>query len=196
VTEARSAGSPPRLVVLSGPSGVGKGSVVRAARELAPQLWVSVSATTRPPRPGERDGVDYHFVSPDRFAEIAAAGELLEHATYAGHRYGTPAAPVRERLARGQTVVLEIDLQGAEQVRASAPEALLVFLAPPDLDELGRRLAGRGTEEPAARRARLAIAARELAAADRFDVVVVNDDVGSAAARLVALALTSPTGEA
>ncbi len=176
-----------RLVVLSGPSGVGKGSVVAAVRRRHPDIAVSVSATTRPPRPGEVDGVHYRFLDDDAFARLVAAGEMLEHASYAGHSYGTPRRPVEEHLARGEPVLLEIDLQGALQVRAAHPEALLVFLAPPSWEELERRLATRGTEDPASRAARLEIARRELAAEDLFDVRLVNDVVDDAADRLVAL---------
>jgi guanylate kinase len=176
-----------RLTVLSGPSGVGKGTVVARVRELYPHVWVSVSATTRPMRPGETDGVEYYFVDRAEFERMAAAGELLEHAEYAGNRYGTPRAPVEEHLAAGQPALLEIELQGARQVRASFPDAFLVFLAPPSWDELERRLTGRGTEETGVVAARLERARVELAADSEFDRVVVNDDVGRAAAELVAL---------
>jgi guanylate kinase len=176
-----------RLTVLSGPSGVGKGTVVRKVRELYPHVWVSVSCTTRMPRPGEREGREYRFVTREKFHEMAQAGELLEFAEFAGNLYGTPRAPVEARLAAGEPTLLEIDLQGARQVRAAMPDAQLVFLAPPSWDELERRLSGRGTEPTAAVEARLAQARVELAAADEFDAVVVNDDVDSAAAALVAL---------
>jgi len=176
-----------RLTVVSGPSGVGKGSVVAEVRRSHPEVWVSVSLTTRAPRPGDIDGVTYRFVDPAEFERAAAAGELLEHASYAGHRYGTPKRPVLERLAAGQPALLEIDLQGARQVRAAMPEAFLVFLAPPSWEELVRRLAGRGTEDAVRRRARLDRARVELASEDEFDAVVVNDHVESAAGRLVAL---------
>lgn len=176
-----------RLVVVAGPSGVGKGSVVDRARVLFPQLWVSVSWATRAPRPGEIEGVHYHFVDETRFrAEIVANG-FLEWAEYAGHYKGTPRAAVLEHLAAGVPSLLEIDLQGARQVRAAMPEALQVFLKPPSLHELGRRLAGRGTEDPEQVRHRMQIAERELAAEPEFDVTIVNEDVESAAARLVAL---------
>ncbi|MHB8451553.1 MAG: guanylate kinase [Mycobacteriales bacterium] len=181
-----------RLTVLSGPSGVGKGSVVEALRRRHPEIWVSISATTRAPRPGEVDGVAYHFLTPEQFAERVAAGEFLEHADYAGHRYGTPRHPIDERLNAGVPVLLEIDLQGALQVRTALPEALLVFLAPPSFAELARRLAGRATETPADYRNRLAIARRELAHEDRFDVTVTNDAIESAADRLVALVTAPP----
>ena len=178
---------PSRLTVLSGPSGVGKGTVVAAVRRDFPQIWVSVSATTRKPRPGEREGVEYRFVTRERFAEMVEAGELLEHAEFAGNLYGTPRAPVEERLASGSPALLEIELQGARQVRASMPEAFLVFLAPPSWQELERRLTRRGTEAPEVIEARLARARVELAAESEFDAVVVNDDVGRAAAELVRL---------
>jgi guanylate kinase len=176
-----------RLTVLSGPSGVGKGSVVGVVRQRHPHVWLSVSVTTRPPRPGETDGVQYHFLDQAEFDRMVAAGELLEHATYAGNSYGTPRRPVEERLAQGVPALLEIELQGARQVRASMPEAQLVFLAPPSFDELARRLTGRGTEHPEVVRRRLDAARIEMAAEDEFDVVVVNDDLEQAADRLVAL---------
>jgi guanylate kinase len=179
------------LTVLSGPSGVGKGTVVGHIRERYPQVWVSVSSTTRPPRPGETDGLEYHFVSEDEFQRLIEAGELLEWASYAGHRYGTPRRPVLEHLAAQDPVLLEIDLQGARLVRASVPEARLVFLTPPSWEELVRRLVGRDTEDGATVERRLAVAREELAAADEFDVVVVNSSVEEAAARLVALVTES-----
>jgi guanylate kinase len=176
-----------RLTVLSGPSGVGKGTVVRKVRELYPHVWVSVSCTTRMPRPGEREGREYRFVTREQFHALADAGDLLEFAEFAGNLYGTPRAPVEARLAAGEPTLLEIDLQGARQVRAAMPDAQLVFLAPPSWEELERRLSGRGTELTAAVTARLEQARVERAAADEFDVVVVNDDVDRAAASLVAL---------
>lgn len=180
-----------RLTVLSGPSGVGKGTVVARVRDLYPHVWVSVSCTTRAPRPGERDGVQYRFVSPERFRAMADAGELLEWAEFAGNLYGTPRAPVVQRLAAGQPTLLEIELAGARQVRAAMPDAQLVFLAPPSWDELRRRLSGRGTEQSEAVAARLSQARHELAAADEFDAVVVNDDVERAAGELVRLIETA-----
>lgn len=173
--------------MLSGPSGVGKGSVIAAVRRRHPEIWLSVSVTTRPPRPGERSGVEYHFLDQAGYDRMVAADELLEHASYAGNCYGTPRRPVRERLAAEVPALLEIELQGARQVRAAMPEALLVFLAPPSFEELARRLTGRGTEDEARVRRRLDRARIELAAEAEFDEVVVNDDVGRAAARLVAL---------
>lgn len=179
--------SPGRLVVLSGPSGVGKGTVVAEVRRRCPDLWVSVSATTRRPRPGEVDGVSYHFWDEPTFASTIAAGGFLEWAEFAGNRYGTPRAPVQEHLESGQSVLLEIELRGARQVRAAAPEALMVFLTPPDLATLEQRLMGRGTEDAAAITRRLQRASSELAAASEFDVVIVNDDVLRAAGQLVDL---------
>jgi guanylate kinase len=176
-----------RLTVLSGPSGVGKGSVIAAVRRRHPDVWLSVSVTTRRPRPGEVEGVEYHFVDAEEFARMVAAGELLEHARYAGHDYGTPRRPVEGKLAAGVPAVLEIELQGARQVRAAMPDAQLVFLAPPSFEELARRLTGRGTEDDERVRRRLDLARIELAAEDEFDVVVVNDDIEGAADRLVAL---------
>ncbi len=176
-----------RLTVLSGPSGVGKGSVVAAVRRRHPQVWLSVSVTTRHPRPGEIDGVHYRFVAPAEFEGMVVGGDLLEHAEYAGHRYGTPGAPVFERLAAGVPALLEIELQGARQVRAALPSARLVFLSPPSWDELVRRLTGRHTEDDEVVRRRLATARIELAAETEFDEVVVNDTVDSAADRLVTL---------
>jgi guanylate kinase len=178
---------PIRLTVLSGPSGVGKGTLVARVRELYPHIWVSVSCTTRAPRPGETDGVEYYFVSRAEFAGMVAAGELLEYAEFAGNLYGTPRAAVEQRLADGVPALLEIDLQGARQVRAAMPDAHLVFLLPPSWEELVRRLTDRGTETPEVVAARLAAARTELAAESEFDAVIVNDDIGRAAAELVAL---------
>lgn len=175
------------LTVLSGPSGVGKGTVVAQVRRAHPEVWVSVSCTTRTPRPGEVDGVQYSFVTRQRFTELIAAGELLEYAEFAGNLYGTPRQPVLERIAAGVPTLLEIELQGARQVRAVMPEAYLVFLAPPSFEVLAERLVGRATEPPDVIAARLARAEIELAAAGDFDAIVVNDDVRLAAARLVEL---------
>ena len=180
-----------RLTVLSGPSGVGKGSVVQVLRSRHPDVWLSVSVTTRAPRPGERHGVEYFFVDQAEFDRMVAAGELLEHDAHMGASYGTPRRPVEEQLAKGVPVLLEIDMNGARQVRASMPDAQLVFLAPPTFDELARRLVGRGTEDPAKVRMRLDRARIELAAEDEYDVVVVNDDLEAAADRLVALISTT-----
>lgn len=179
--------SGPRLTVLSGPSGVGKGTVVRALRGLAPNVWVSVSCTTRDPRPGETDGIDYYFVTRERFAELVEADELLEHAEFAGNCYGTPRHAVLEHLAAGSPTLLEIELEGARQVRRSLPEARFVFLAPPSIDDLMQRLHGRGTESADALVARLERAQVELAAEQEFDEVIVNNDVEQAARELAAL---------
>ena len=175
------------LTVLSGPSGVGKDSVIAAVRRRHPEVWLSVSVTTRPPRPGEADGVEYHFVDQAEFDRMVEAGELLEHASYAGNSYGTPRRPVEERLAAGQPALLQIELNGARQIRARMPEARLVLLVPPSFDELARRLSGRGTEDVGRLHRRLDLARSELAAEDEFDEVIVNDEVEAAADRLVAL---------
>jgi guanylate kinase len=180
-----------RLTALAGPSGVGKGSVVAALRRRHPEIWLSVSVTTRAPRPGETDGVEYHFVDQPEFDRMVAAGELLEHDAHLGASYGTPRAPVEAQLAAGGSALLEIDIEGARQVRAAMPEAHLVFLAPPSFDELARRLSGRGTESPEKVRERLDRARIELAAEDEFDAVLVNDDIERAADALVAL-MTTP----
>ncbi|MDS1269464.1 guanylate kinase [Lipingzhangella sp. LS1_29] len=180
-------GPPCRLTVLSGPSGVGKSTVVAELRAHKPEVWLSVSVTTRAPRPGERDGVEYFFVSDAEFDQMVADGELLEWAAFAGHRSGTPRSPVLERLRAGQPVLLEIDLQGARQVRENLPEAQLVFLAPPSWDELVRRLTGRGTESADLVNRRLEIARAELAAEKEFDVSLVNTDVREVRDELLAL---------
>lgn len=184
-----------RLTVLAGPTAVGKGTVVTALRRRHPEIWVSVSATTRPPRPGEVDGVHYRFIAPDDFTRLVEEGQLLEWAVVHGvHRYGTLRGPVEDVLAQGRPALLEIDLQGARQVRAAMPEARFVFLAPPSWDELVRRLVGRGTEDAEERERRLATARAELAAVAEFDDVVVNDDVDRAADELAGLVgVTSPS---
>jgi guanylate kinase len=183
-----------RLTVLAGPTAVGKGSVTAWLREHHPEIWISVSATTRQQRPGEIDGVHYHFVSDDEFDRLVADEELLEWAVVHQHaRYGTPRAPVREALAEGRLALLEIDLQGARQVRRSMPGALFVFLKPPSWEELVRRLVGRGTETEEERARRLATAREELAAEAEFDVTVVNTEVHAAAEELVALMKDSPS---
>ena len=177
-----------RLVVLAGPTAVGKGSVAAAVRERHPDVWISVSATTRRPRPGERDGVHYFFVTEDEFSAMVERGDLLEWAVVHGSaRYGTPRGPVDEALAAGRLALLEIDLQGARQVRETMPDALFVFLKPPSWDELVRRLVGRGTESEAERTRRLETALEELAAEREFDVTVVNHEIHAAADELVAL---------
>ncbi len=178
---------PARLTVLSGPSGVGKGTVVNELARRHPELWVSVSVTSRAPRPGEINGLTYCFVDDEKFDQLMASGQLLEYAGYGAHRYGTPKQPVLDRLAAGGPALLEIDLQGARQVRAAMPEAFCVFLAPPSWQELERRLTGRDTETPDVVSARLARGRIELAAAAEFDAVVVNESVEQACDELVAL---------
>ncbi len=174
-----------RLVVLSGPSGVGKGTVVDEVRRRRPDVWVSVSATTRSPRPGEQDGVHYLFWTREQFDRTIADGGFLEWAEFAGNRYGTPRGAVERRLAAGTSVLLEIELMGARQVRRAMPGALMVFLAPPSWEDLERRLRGRGTEDPAAISRRLERARAEMGANAEFDEVVVNDDVVRAAEQLL-----------
>ncbi len=176
-----------RLTVLSGPSGVGKSTVVAELARTSPQIWISVSVTTRRPRPGEVDGRHYHFVDDAGFDRLVADGALLEWARFAGHRYGTPRAPLKEKLEAGVSCLLEIDVAGARQVRQAEPEARLVFLAPPSWDELVRRLTGRGTEPPEVLERRLAAAKEELAAADEFDITLVNTSVQDVCRQLVAL---------
>jgi guanylate kinase len=176
-----------RLIVITGPSGVGKGTLIRRLLQEVPGLELSVSATTRPPRPGERDGVDYHFMSAEDFDRLAGDGELLEHATYSGHSYGTPRAEVEPRLERGTSVVLEIEVQGARQVREAMPEAIQVFIAPPSPDALRERLVARATDRPEEIERRLAAAREELAARPEFGHVIENDDLDRAAEELVRL---------
>jgi guanylate kinase len=177
-----------RLTVLAGPTAVGKGTITAWVREHHPEIWISVSATTRRRRPGEQDGVHYHFVSEAEFDRLVADDELLEWAVvHKGARYGTPRRPVEETLAAGRPALLEIDLQGARQVRERMPEALFVFLAPPSWDELVRRQVGRGTEDEAERERRLETARGELAAEPEFDVTVVNRQIHDAGEELVEL---------
>ncbi|GIH68178.1 guanylate kinase [Sphaerimonospora thailandensis] len=176
-----------RLTVLSGPSGVGKSTVVAELRRSHPEVWLSVSVTTRKPRPGETHGVEYFFADDAEFDRLIASGELLEWADFAGHRYGTPRTPVLERLTAGVPTLLEIDLQGARQVRAAMPDALLVFLAPPSWEELERRLRGRGTEPPDVIARRLEVGLTEMAAEKEFDLTIVNTTVKDVCHRLIAL---------
>ncbi|MDO3397537.1 guanylate kinase [Nocardioides cremeus] len=183
-----------RLVVLAGPTAVGKGTVAAAVRDLHPDVWISVSATTRAPRPGEVDGVHYRFVSEAEFDALVEAGEMLEWAVVHGAaRYGTPRGPVEEALGAGRPSMLEIDLQGARQVRATMPDALFVFLKPPSWEELVRRLVGRGTETAEQRERRLVTAREELAAEPEFDVTIVNHEVHAAAHDLVTLMMLDPS---
>ena len=180
--------TPGRLVVLAGPTAVGKGTVSAYIRENYPEIHLSVSATTRPPRPGEIDGVHYYFVSDEEFDRMIAASELLEWAVvHNSYRYGTPRPPIDEALDAGKRVLLEIDLQGARSVKAAIPNVVMVFLLPPTWEELVRRLTGRGTEDPADQARRLETARTELAAQDEFDYRVVNTDVGEAAREVVEL---------
>lgn len=178
-----------RVVVLSGPSAVGKSSVVRCLREQLPDLYFSLSVTTRSPRPGEVDGVDYTFVTPARFQQLIDDGELLEWAEIHGglHRSGTPAQPVRDATRAGHPVLIEVDLAGAKSVKRAMPEVISVFLAPPSWDELVNRLSGRGTETPDVMARRLETARTEMAAQGDFDRVVINRQLDSACAELVSL---------
>lgn len=185
---------PARLTVLSGPSGVGKSTVVASLRRASPQIWLSVSVTTRAPRPGEADGREYRFVSERDFDAMISSGELLEWAQFAGNRYGTPRAPVEQRLASGVPVLLEIDLAGARQVRRAVPGALLVFLAPPSWAELVRRLTSRDTERPEVIQRRLEAARVELAAGSEFDITLVNTSVEDVCHQLVVLT-KAPSGQ-
>lgn len=180
--------APGRVVVLSGPTAVGKGTVMAQLRDRHPEAYVSVSATTRPPRVGEVHGVHYWFLSDQEFDDLVRNDGLLEWATVHGAaRYGTPRRPVEEAVEAGQTVILEIDLQGARQVRQTWPGAYFVFLAPPSQDELVRRLQGRGTETAEQQERRLRTAREEMAARDEFDTVVVNDELGQTVDKLVEL---------
>ena len=177
-----------RLTVLAGPTAVGKGTIAAYVRTHFPGVWFSVSMTTRRPRPGEVDGVHYHFVDDHEFDRLVEAGEFLEYAVVHGAaKYGTPRGPVERVISDGRDALLEIDLQGARQVRDTWPEALFVFLAPPSWDELVRRLVGRGTESEDERRRRLDTAVAELEAESEFDVTIVNHEVHAAATELVAL---------
>jgi guanylate kinase len=177
----------PRVFVITGPSGVGKGTLIRCLRERIPGLALAVSATTREPRPGERDGVDYHFLDGDEFARRVAAGEFIEHADYSGRRYGTLRSELERGLDTGAAVVLEIEVQGARQVREAIPDAVAVFIAPPDEASLRERLTRRGTDSEPQIQRRLETARQELAAQDEFRHVIVNDDLDRASDELTAL---------
>jgi len=172
------------VLVITGPSGVGKGTLIRGLMERLPELELSVSATTRDPRPGEHDGVDYHFLSREDFDRRVAVGDFVEHADYAGRSYGTLRSELERRTRAGVPVVLEIEVQGARQVRAAMPQAVQIFIAPPSLEALRARLIGRGTDEPEEVERRLAVAERELAARPEFAHVVVNDRLEDALAEL------------
>jgi guanylate kinase len=181
-----------RLTVIAGPTAVGKGTVVRHLLESNPEIRLSVSATTRAPRSGEVNGVDYFFVSHEKFDQMIANDELLEYAVvHLQNKYGTPREPVEKALAEGKQVILEIDIQGAEQVKAAMPEANLIFIAPPSLEELKRRLAGRGTETPEEIAIRLKTAETELASQDAFDHVVINNEVAQCAQEVLDLMQSS-----
>jgi guanylate kinase len=184
-----------RVFVITGPSGVGKGTLIRGLMERLPALELSVSATTRAPRPGERDGVDYHFLTREEFERRVRAGEFVEHADYAGRSYGTLRSELEERVRAGAPVVLEIEVQGARQVRASVPDAVQVFIAPPSLDALRTRLIGRGTDDPEEVQRRLGVAAQELQAQPEFAHVVVNDRLQDALEALTAIVAGELDGE-
>ena len=176
-----------KLVVLAGPSGVGNGTVVRELVRQKPQVFLSVSATTRKPRPEEKHDDHYVFLSDKEFKNEATNGNLLEYAEFAGAWYGTPRKPVEDRLNKNQVVILEIDLQGARQVKESMPDAFMIFLKPPSIDELKRRLIERGTEKPEELELRLKVATSEIEAENEFDAVVINEDVQSAVEQLIRL---------
>ena len=176
-----------KLTVITGPSGVGKGSLVKQLLELHPEIWLSISATTREARQGEIEGDHYFFLNRDRFAELVQAGGCLEWAEFAGNRYGTPRQPVEQQLSLGRPVLLEIELEGARQVRRSFPEAFQVFLAPPSFEELERRIRGRATDPEEAIQRRLARAREELMAQQEFDAVVINDNLQVAVIELESL---------
>jgi guanylate kinase len=180
-----------RVFVITGPSGVGKGTLIRGLMERLPELELSVSATTRAPRPGEEDGADYHFLSAEEFERRIAAGDFVEHADYAGRRYGTLRSELDRRVGAGVPVVLEIEVQGARQVREAMPEAVQVFIAPPSLEALRTRLVGRGTDDQQEVERRLQVAEQELAAQSEFGHVVVNDRLEDALEELAAIILAN-----
>ena len=173
-----------KVFVITGPSGVGKGTLIRTLLQRVPELELSVSATTRRPRPGETQGVDYHFLSSEEFERRVQAGEFVEHAEYSGRRYGTLRAELERRLAGGHPVVLEIEVQGARQIRTAMPDAVQIFIAPPSEDALRARLVGRGTDDPAEVTARLETAREELRDQGEFRHVVINDRLEDASTAL------------
>jgi guanylate kinase len=172
------------LIVLSGPSGVGKGTVCRALRRMMPELVYSVSATTRSPRAGEAEGVDYYYKTREQFQEMIDRGALLEYAEYVGNMYGTPREPVERTIAEGKDIILEIDVNGALQVRRNFPEGVFIFLLPPSLDELRQRISGRGTETQAVIDTRMSEACREIGMIAEYDYAVFNDEIESACRRI------------
>lgn len=179
-----------RVFVVTGPSGVGKGSLIAAVRERIPELEISVSATTRVPRPGESDGIHYHFLDAETFERYVTEDAFLEHAAYSGNRYGTLRSEIDAKAARGIPVILEIEVQGARQIRTAMPEAVQIFIAPPRVEVLKERLEGRGTDDPAAIDARMKVAADELLARPEFEHEVVNDDFESAVDALESIICT------
>ena len=186
----------PRVFVITGPSGVGKGTLIRTLLDRIPELELSVSATTRKPRPGETQGVDYHFLAEEEFQDRVRKGEFVEHASYSGRRYGTLRSDLEQRLARGAPVVLEIEVQGARQIAETMPDAVRIFIAPPSEDALRTRLVGRGTDTPQDVEKRLETAREELRAQDEFPHVVRNDrleDAVGALEEVVRAALASDT---
>lgn len=176
-----------RIIIISGPSGVGKGTVLREVMRRRPELRFSVSATTRPIRPSETDGVNYYFITKETFEQMIEANELLEYATYAGNYYGTPEAPLDKALAQGISVVLEIEVQGALKVIERRPDAISIFIAPPSYEELARRLTGRGDTKPEIAEKRLQIARWECENAPKYRYIIVNDTVSQAADRIEAI---------
>jgi len=182
-----------KLVVITGPSGVGKGTLVRSLLKRHPEIYVSISMTTRSPRPGEIDGQDYFFVTPEKFQDLIAADQLLEWAQFAGNYYGTPRESVEEKVKQGTLVLLEIELEGARQIRASFPQAVRMFILPPSMSELERRLRQRRSESPEAIQRRLNRAVTEIAAADEFDVNIVNDDFDRALAEVESVLFPRPS---
>lgn len=175
-----------KLIVLTGPSGVGKGTLLRSLLARHPELYFSISATTRQPRPGEVEGVNYYFVSREKFEQMVTRGELLEWAEFAGNYYGTPRAPVEQQIQQGRSVILEIEVVGARKIHDTFPTALRIFLLPPSLAELERRIRGRGQDSEEAIARRLERAKAEIDAADEFDVQIVNDNLEAALVRLEA----------